>query len=277
MGYQERDFEVVDYDDVLLSDLGQTVRGPLMPEDRSTPALLCLGAAQTFGCYSPDPWPALLAKRLGVHCANYGFGGAHPKKILETQSIQDAVSRATAIVLQVTSARLYPNGLVRHGSGGTWQVRSEGVWREVADMLEGYELLYATETRAALRAAIEESCDAWASDNLRLLQSAGKPTLLLWFARRTPNGGLGYPQLIGKRHVDRIKEAATIYAEVVSTRGDPHYLVSRFTGAPIPDAGQPGGRAVNAYYPTPEMHEDVAQVLHFAIIRSRAFRGALGL
>jgi len=60
------------------------------------------------------------------------------------------------------------------------------------------------------------------------------------------------------------RSAARAYdavAEAVTSRGSPQPLVSRFTGAPhVIDRGFRFPTS-NAYYPSPEMHQDAAAVL----------------
>ena len=74
--YQERDYEIIDYELYPLPGTDHVIRGPrpetLAPDEYFT----CVGAAQTFGCFCERPYPAQLGESLGLSPLNLGFAGA---------------------------------------------------------------------------------------------------------------------------------------------------------------------------------------------------------
>ena len=72
-----------------------------------------------------------------------------------------------------------------------------------------------------------------------------------------------HPQLITRAMVDTLRPACTAYVEVVTRRGSPQHLSKsvvmdadgRYEAPPTAFS------KVNGYYPSPEMHDDVAAAL----------------
>ena len=78
MGYQDVHYEVVDYECFILGETGLYFRGPEPNQLEPSKYFVCLGAAQTFGCFCDRPYPLLLQEELGLACLNLGYGGADP-------------------------------------------------------------------------------------------------------------------------------------------------------------------------------------------------------
>ena len=80
--YQRRDLEVVDYELYPL-DEGSDLwcRGPAPEALKKKSYVVCLGAAQTFGCFCDSPYPRLIQQSLDMPVVNLGFGGAHPHHV----------------------------------------------------------------------------------------------------------------------------------------------------------------------------------------------------
>ena len=122
--------------------------------------------------------------------------------------------------------------------------------------------------------------------NKALIEAIEVPVILFWYSRRAPgwnrtkrlmwnwqryddvNAMFGdYPQLVNARMMNEIKPHADAYVECVTSRGSPQPLINRFTGKPAlidrkndrPDLH--GQFSENAYYPSPQMHEDAAESL----------------
>ena len=55
MSYQERDWEIVDYQMYSLKNTNKSFRGPEPKNLEANKYFVCLGAAQTFGCFVRDP------------------------------------------------------------------------------------------------------------------------------------------------------------------------------------------------------------------------------
>lgn len=292
-GYQARDEEVVDYQLTRLPGTELTFRGPLDPRAVDSPAVACLGAAQTFGCFTDRPFPALLAGSLDAPVLNLGYGGAGPRFFLRHPELVEQANRAAVVVVQVMSGRSESNSL--YDSGGLeYLVRREDGARVSAqqayrDVLVGpstsrtpaarvVRRLGAPARRRRTARLVSETRQEWVSSYRALLAAVTAPTVLLWFSRRPPDYVEDYrsvatlfghyPQLVRRDMVEAVRPLADHYVECTTARGLPQPLVSRFTGRPTtvdPARDRPdlGGRlwTHNDYYPSPEMHQDVAAAL----------------
>ncbi|MCC6783419.1 MAG: hypothetical protein IT457_11305 [Planctomycetes bacterium] len=305
-GYQRRDAEIVDYELWRASPDGDALRGPAPKELEPGSYFVCLGAAQTFGCFVAMPWPALLAKRLGMPALNLGVAGAGPRLFLAPQW-RALIDGAAFAIVQVMSGRSADCSLFASGGrerltrrdDGRW-LGADAAWSELlsadlagirSPLLRGFvNRGRAWFGRRALRRLVAETQASWTADCVGLLDAIAAPKLLFWFSRRRPRHRprfhslralFGeYPQLVDERMLAAVARHADGLVECVGARGSPQPLRSRFTGEPAvvrpADAGTGEDPSQvwthNAYYPSPEMHEDAAAVLFepCLAIRSRA-------
>lgn len=77
--YQERDWEVADYEYFQLPDLTYRWRGPKPLSTRAGSFFCTLGAAQTMGRFCTSPYPHLVSRELDVPALNLGYSGAGPQ------------------------------------------------------------------------------------------------------------------------------------------------------------------------------------------------------
>lgn len=139
-----------------------------------------------------------------------------------------------------------------------------------------------------VRAVVNESRNNWLQSMERLLAAITVPKVLFWFStRQAPyvpsyhdSGRLlgAYPHLVNQRMIDKLLPLTDGYVVCTSSEGLPQPLVDRFTGGPTtvvlesdvkPTQGLDGDplplyRGVwreNAYYPSPEMHDEAAAAL----------------
>ncbi|MEM8755189.1 MAG: DUF6473 family protein, partial [Pseudomonadota bacterium] len=102
MSYQKPDQAFINYNVYQWGRLQQYYRGPRPNLDE--PYVACLGGAQTFGRYTREPYPAILAEKLGMEVANFGAGGAGPGFFLRDSMVMEAASAAEVCIVQVMSA-----------------------------------------------------------------------------------------------------------------------------------------------------------------------------
>ena len=296
MWYQNRDWEIVDYHPYCLVE-GVEFRGP-RPELKKDRYFACVGAAQTFGCYCTDPYPAILERELRIPALNLGVGGAGPAFFLNQRQLLDYINASRFVVIQVMSGRSADNSLFRMigNRGGTLQRISDGevmqyraAYQEILELdvawwrlpfgkrhAQRIAALFASDKRA--RAIIEETRENWVRDFRHLLRAISVPKILFWFSERGPRYREWYfhpylvfgkfPQLVNQEMVDRIKEHCEIYVECISSNGKPHRLINRFTNEEAvidPRRSDPGTAqrpfSYNREYPSPAMHADAARVL----------------
>jgi hypothetical protein len=292
-GYAARDHEVVDYRMSELPGSGLSFRGPLRVDTLARPGVVCLGAAQTFGCFVDEPFPELLAQDVGTSVLNLGYGGAGPRFFLRHPELLAVAARARVVVVQVMSARSEDNSVFE--SGGLEYLRRRQDGRRVSaqhgyrELLagpgsptslvgRGQRRLLAPTRRRRTAHVVAETRAAWVESYSTLLAALPVPTVLLWFSRRVPDyeedlrsvAGLfgAYPQLVRRDMVEAVRPLADRYVECTTSTGLPQRLVSRFTGEPVtidPAQDRPdlGGQlwSHNDYYPSPQMHQEAALAL----------------
>jgi len=138
--YQDRDNEVIDYNLYGLPGTGYRIRGPRPASLEPGEYFTCVGAAQTFGCFSEHPYPALLADRLQLSPLNFGFAGAGPRYFLTQPSLLAYINRGRFAIVQVMSARSEDNSrfdtggleyLTRRADGA--KLGAEPAWRELLE------------------------------------------------------------------------------------------------------------------------------------------------
>jgi Sulfotransferase family/Domain of unknown function (DUF6473) len=267
-GYQKRDNEVIDYEVFMLPGTRWPLRGPAPSRIAVGEYFACVGAAQTFGCFTQRPFPALLEGRLDLPALNLGYGGAGPRLFIGHQAVMNYINQARFAVVQIMSARSEDN--TRFDSRGLEQLirRSDGK-RIAADA--AYRELLANESRDTVAVVVEETRANWVRSYSALLGMIEVPTVLLWFSVRPPDYEESYadvealfgefPQLVNRDMVDQIKDLSDEYVECISSRGFPQPLVSRFTGEPVSVDLASERQELNDYYPSPQMHEDAADAL----------------
>lgn len=293
-GYQNRDAAVVDYQLWQAWPNGDWLRGPAPSSLAKGSYFAAVGAAQTFGCFVTNPWPALLAQQLGLPALNLGIAGAGPA-CFRSEPIRALLTNARFVVFQVLSGRSADNS--RFAGGGRERVRladgrelgADAAWREELQRdLAGLtnpvwrglkNRVAAWFGRAHVRQLVHETRTDWHRQFAALLGETAPPKLLLWWSRRVPDYRARYhslaslfgefPQLVDRAMVDALRPLVNVYVECVTQRGSPQPLLDRLTGAPTsvqPAAAGTGEDPAlrwhqNAYYPSPAMHEDAAAAL----------------
>lgn len=103
MNYQLFDWQCFQYDLWTLPGVGY-LRGPdPRPLDKGR-YIVAIGAAQTFGRYVDQPYPDLLAARLGIPVVNLARSAVGPSHFSSNAVIMKLVNEAAACVVQVTAA-----------------------------------------------------------------------------------------------------------------------------------------------------------------------------
>lgn len=276
MGYQERDWEIIDYQIYSLNDTGLPFRGPKPQTLEPRNYFVCIGAAQTFGCFCTKPYPVLLEKKLNFPSLNLGSAGAGPYFFLKQQQLMPYINNAKFAIVQVMSGRSESNQLFDSGGREYLTRRSDGV-KIGADA--AYEQLLKETNIKFVREIVAETRQNWVDNFKNLLQQIEVPKILFWFSNRHPVYQEKYtsayslfgsfPQLVNQSMVKQIRKYSHDYVECISTRGRYQLLISRFTNKPtIIDPGREDLRALygnkqkyNKYYPSPEMHVDATEAL----------------
>jgi hypothetical protein len=262
--YAGADAGFIDYQ-VFEHPSGLVLRGPAPGSLPAGGYIAFAGAAQTFGRYCERPFPTIVGDELGVPVLNLGVGGAGPAHFLDPRLL-DLLNGSRFAVLQVMSAR--GEGNSRMTTTGNRFVRVEGGGAPVSAE-RAWGPIVASEPPAVIHRLIAETRQSWVESYSALLQALSVPVVLLYVSKRTPdyreqvNPGRRlravwgqFPHLVNRAMIDALRPQVVSYVECVSRRGLPQPIWDRSTGGPLP-----GGRTYNTYYPSPEMHEDVAGLL----------------
>lgn len=86
-------------------------RGPKRPLD--VPYVACIGGTETFGRFVPDPFPAVLERRLGEVCVNLGCINSGLDTLIQDPELLRMAHRADISVLQLPGAHNLSNRLYR--------------------------------------------------------------------------------------------------------------------------------------------------------------------
>ena len=298
-GYQARDREIVDYQMYSLGKTDLWFRGPEIKNLEPGKYFVCIGAAQTFGCFCEKPFPKLLQEEFDLPVLNLGYGGAGPYFFLKHQQLFDYINAAKFVIVQVMSGRSENNSLFDSGGLEFLTRRSDGVslsadaaykevleggdvWQKVPFQVPFGKRYFRRITKIfgakKTKKLVAETRNNWINNYQSLLNQITVPKILFWFSKRQPAykdryKSLGtlfneFPQLVNSTMVEQIKVFSDDYVECVSKRGIPQPLFSRFTNEPATvdpelDRKDLGGKiwTHNIYYPSPEMHVDAAKVL----------------
>jgi hypothetical protein len=279
--YQERDYEIIDYELFSLPGTGFQIRGPAPTALERGEYFACVGAAQTFGCFCEKPYPTLLSERLHLAALNLGFAGAGPRFFVGEEALLTHVNQGRFVIVQVMSGRSEDNSLFDSGGREYLTRRHDG---QKIGAEPAYRELLEKEVVERVESIVEETRANWVQSFSALLKAIEVPTILFWYSKRSPDYEQRYsdvyalfgefPHLVNRAMVEQIKPLADAYVECISARGLPQRLVSRFTGEPASvmdrfDLGR-AWQEFNTYYPSPEMHEDAADALLEACSRYSA-------
>lgn len=291
--YQKRDWALVDYQEFLIDGCDVPFRGPgfdPMAAGRGS-FFTCLGAAQTYGCFYPRPYPTILAENIGLKALNLAVGGTGPGFYTLNDRLIDAMNRGRFVILQAMSARSESNA--RYEANGYVEFVRDRETGEVMTSSEAWHRIVSEDLDAA-EDRLRESRQSWVETSLKLIERIEVPVIFFWYSRRTPDylvdrdlirdqlarraagekvsffvdGLVGeFPQLIDRATMQAVAEKCDAFAECTSSRGMGAPLIDRFTGKPFADTGLALGPeygidySKNVYYPSEEMHEDAAAAL----------------
>ena len=262
-GYVLKDWEVIDYECYELEGTGLWFRGPAPEQLEAGSYFTAIGAAQTFGCFCPRPYPRHLEDRLGMPGLNLGYSGAGPAFYLQHPELLRYINEGAFCIVQVMSGRSTSNSLLENVNGLAYgKRRSDGavMTAETAfKELLSHELarvplpngrmqaallwILGGRPLPAVRRVVRETRLNWVQEFRALMQAITVPIILFWFSKRTPfyipryhrlTSLFGaFPQLVNTAMVRQITPLADHYVECVTDRGSPQPLISRFTGAPV--------------------------------------------
>ncbi len=263
MGYQQSDAHIVDYKIYHLK--GCWLRGPKIDLDK--PYIVCLGAAQTFGRFCPEPFPALLSAGLGIQVFNLGLCGAIPAQFLN-HGILEIINHSKLAVIQVLSARCGSNSRFTHVKNQLGIIHDD--YRVVPPVMFWR---YAEKKfgNGRLGKLVDETRRDYIYRMLTLIRSIKAPRILFYISKCKPEElpdrmpQSSFPHLIKPRMIKEMAEYCDEYVEYVSSKGLPQKLYDKEGNPTVVKNpawnSQLPPKTHNSYYPSPEMHEEAAKAL----------------
>jgi len=300
LNYQERDYEIVDYQFYQLPQApGVEFRGPEINVQSGSNYFSCIGAAQTLGIYIEKPFPNRLSEQLGLAPLNLAVGASWPGFYSNKYpELIDVVNRGQFLVLQVMSARGESSS--RFEATDVIETMRDRKTGDTVTSIHAWAKILSEEPDFAPQ-YVEELRQSWVKSNLELIAKVKVPVILFWYSRREQDvptnfsleGDLfknmgEFPQFVDSKSVKAVAEKCSAFVECRSSRNTGHPLVSRFTGEPVEvNHGTMSGSGAtkgdqsnfisvgtNDYYPSPEMHQDAADVLAAAIKKCSWYKQA---
>ena len=263
MGYQKSDVHIIDYK--IYHFNGCQLRGPKI--DPAKPYIVCVGAAQTFGRFCPEPFPVLLSAGLGIQVFNLGLSGAIPAQFLDHGFLK-IINNAKLAVIQVLSARCGSNSRFTHVNNQRGIIHDD---YRVVPPVTFWRYAERKFGNRKIGKLVEETRRDYLYQMLTLIQSINVPRILFYISKCKPEDlpdrmpQSPFPHLIKPRMIKEMAKYCDAYVECVSGRGLPQRLYDK-EGKPTEvknpawDSQLPP-KTHNSYYPSPEMHEDAAKAL----------------
>jgi hypothetical protein len=276
--YAQLDWEIVDYQMYCLdpdiidrqTNSSLLLRGPRPQNIQNGDYFICVGASQTFGRFCKRPFPAILEEKLELQAINISRGGAVPSFFsMNSKKLFEYINNAKFAIIQIMSCRGENNSLFESRGIGFYVKRCDGT---SLTSEEAFKDLIEERDKHFIKKIVNETRESWVESYTKLLRQIYIPKVLFWFSTRKPNYTEGYdsvnklfgefPHLVNAEMVNSIKPDCDEYVECISSRGLPHSLTNRFSGNPTTVEETWGGIwRENWYYPSPEMHEDAAELL----------------
>lgn len=284
LGYQQTDAEIVDYNiwQMRTPQGAFAMRGPRPNNLKTGEYCTSIGAAYTFGRFVAQPYPSLLGKALNVSSLNLGFSGIGPSFFNQprNQTLIELINCSKFVTVSFLSGRSQCNSRFNTA----WYSQEQYILEsgQVVPADYAYQQLLEDSDRQTVLALVEETRARYLDEFIQLLEKITVPKVLLWFSKRSPDYKTScdslfklfgsFPHLINRDMVETLIPYCDEYIEYVSAAGLPQPLVSRITQQPAfiersRDYRQGKIQLTksklthNRYYPSPEMHAGLAQVL----------------
>lgn len=271
--YQATDKEIVDYQYFTLPETSALARGPAPTTLNQGGYIACIGGAQTLGRFVERPYSHQIADTLQHQVLNLGHGGGKPQYYNSRPALFRYLNKASAVIVQVVSARAVENSIFKPASiENSFLIdkrKQDGEKPQFANHAYG-RLLREAGPEVVAR-IVAETREQWTSEMTTLLMRIKVPKILLWLSVRPPDyqesfetvdSVLGaYPHLVNRAMIDALRPVADAYVEYTGSVGLPQKLVSRFDGNPVAVFPRQEVPSENLYYPSPEMHKEVAEMI----------------
>lgn len=280
IGYQMIDRHVIDYDLWFLDWNGPALRGP--PQDLTqidwSRAICCVGAAQTFGRFAADPYPAQIGRLLHRPVLNLGFSGAGPEFYLHKPSIMELLREANIVIIQAMSARSVSAGAFRAlGNNGVLELLEgshKGKQQLAQPAYAEFRQLYG---EVAFQEQVAKVQARWVELHRELVGQIKGRRYFLWMSADRPGANVrlekssvgAFPHFVTAEMLATIEPLFEDILECVLPNMPPQVLVNDLTGVVesvfdkvrFPSRKEET-RSLNTYYATPDLHDLAANLIY---------------
>ena len=200
-------------------------RGP--KRSLGAPYVACIGGTETYGRFVSDPFPALLERRLGGACVNFGSVNSGLDSMLNDPELMRLAHQAEACVVQLPGAQNLSNRLYRvHPRRNDRFLEASKLLKALYDEVDFTEfhfnkhllgrLLEISQGRFDI--VREELRQAWMARMRSLVDAVDGQMLLLWLRYDPPEEGcppLGpEPLMVTSEMVDSLRGAVASVIEL---------------------------------------------------------------
>ncbi len=286
VGYQFSDRHAIDYQLWYPKSPKIPLRGPKRIDEATTRYWSFAGAAQTFGRFVEQPFPELVSNFFGMPCLNLGFAGAGPEFFLNRPGLIELINKSELCHLQLMSGRSVTTDILRQvADGGKLEFQSGPLKGQRFLAAAAYRKLLERYGTRALEDQVGKVRARWKEAYATLLDRIRVPVVGVWISQRTqeqdaPGGDEGdvgdFPHFIGVDEIRYLKGRGIQIVGAALTQPPQQLILNYVTRRPVavyPSDDFPfrpdWSRVFNTYYPTPEMHVAVANVLCRHLLVSR--------
>ncbi|MDN5785945.1 DUF6473 family protein [Pseudorhodobacter sp.] len=206
-------------------------RGP--KQAMRVPYCAAIGGTETYGKFVREPFPMLVAQRIGRPVVNLGCVNAGLDVFLNDPDVLELASGAELTVVQVVGASnlnnrffsVHPRRNDRFLSASSWL---QTLYRDV-DFTDFHFTRHLLQTLyqvspSRFETVATELRETWVRRMTDLLRAIKGPTLLLWMAENPPPGEdsmldpYANPVLVEAGMIAQVRRSAMAYLEVVTSR-----------------------------------------------------------
>ena len=241
--------------------------------------VVILGGTEAYGKFIPRPFPNLVEKLIGRPVVNLGRTNAGPQTYLADTGLQEVVTNASDVIVQITGAQNVNNAFYRvHPRQNDRLVCPNPILTGLYPDVDFTQFHYVRHMLIALQTLPDTRFEtviaalqaAWVQSMQRLLTGINAPTVLFWFADHSPET----PQLSASG-----PDPLFITAQMLQDIATPNTTILHSMMGQSANIGDFSGMVVRAEdataalrVPRPFAHELAAQYLAQHLISQRDSR-----
>lgn len=187
-----------------------------------------IGGTETYGRFIPEPFPALIEKKIGLPCINFGCMNAGLDVYLNDPEVLRSLEAAEVVVMQALGAHNMSNRFYSvHPRRNDRFLRASEALQDLYPEVDFTEFNFTRHLLSALQAkcptrfqdVVDELQAAWVSRMKYVKRLLHGPLVLVWFAEDRPATDFGpidgqLPQLVTKAMIEAVLPRENNYVEM---------------------------------------------------------------